>query len=165
MENGRKTMLVNSQIMIGDMFQSLGVQVHFSTIDCDDTIAAFAFHKKGSVLSQDADFFRYYVESSRETEPPYTVYSDFEMIGGRLSLTSNQSSRPQTRETESFAQENPGQFARDESKCIFYLRYPGLFEGPTRGSEEEVCPWLWQLSDPGAQPPPPGQTSQTGRLL
>ena len=51
--------------MIGNMFQSLGVQVHFSTIDCDDTIAAFAYHMKGSVLSANADFFRYYVESSR----------------------------------------------------------------------------------------------------
>ena len=94
LKSGRRKVLVNCQKMIGDMFQSLGVPVHFSTIDCDDTIAAFAFHKKGSVLSQDADFFRYYVESSRETEPPYTVYSDFEMIGGRLTLTSHLGPKP-----------------------------------------------------------------------
>ena len=86
LESGRKKILVNSQLMIGNMFQSLGVQVHFSTIDCDDTIAAFAYHMKGSVLSQDADFFRYYVESSMETRPPYQVFSGFKTRDGRLSL-------------------------------------------------------------------------------
>lgn len=86
LDSGRKKILVNSQIMIGNMFQSIGVPVHFSTIDCDDTIAAFAYHMNGSVLSQDADFFRYYVESSSETRPPYRVFSDFQMTGGRLSL-------------------------------------------------------------------------------
>ena len=87
-------MVVNSPIMIGDMFQSLGVPVHFSVIDCDDTIAAFAYHLSGSILSQDADFFRYFVESSRETAPPYRVFSDFEMRNGKLSLKNHPGPKP-----------------------------------------------------------------------
>ena len=94
LESGKKKVLVNFKIIIGNMFQSLGVPVHFSTIDCDDTIAAFAYHMKGSVLSQDADFFRYYVESSTETRPPYQVYSDFNMTGGRLSLQNHLGPNP-----------------------------------------------------------------------
>ena len=51
-------------LLLGSIFQSLGVTVHYSTIDCDDTIAAFAYHMNGSVLSRDCDFFRYYVDYS-----------------------------------------------------------------------------------------------------
>ena len=59
-------------ILLGDMFRKHGIPVHYSTIDCDDTIAAFAYHSGGSVLSRDCDFFRYY--ATRYTgSPPFQV--------------------------------------------------------------------------------------------
>ena len=44
MENGHMNVFVMLSAIVGNIFSSLGVDVHYSTIDCDDTIAAFA-HK------------------------------------------------------------------------------------------------------------------------
>ena len=43
-ESGHKNVFVKLSVIVGNIFSSLGVDVHYSTIDCDDTIAAFA-HK------------------------------------------------------------------------------------------------------------------------
>ena len=44
MESGHMNVFVKLPVIVGSIFSSLGVEVHYSTIDCDDTIAAFA-HK------------------------------------------------------------------------------------------------------------------------
>ena len=59
----KRNQLVNTPLLLGEEFKKLGIEVHYSTIDCDDTIAAFAYHLKGSVLSQDTDFLRYFKDS------------------------------------------------------------------------------------------------------
>ena len=84
MECGTKDCITNMSLILGSIFQSLGVTVHFSTVDCDDTIAAFAHHHNGSVLSRDCDFFRYYVD--RVGDRPYQVYFDFSVSSGELTL-------------------------------------------------------------------------------
>eukprot|EP00092_Neocalanus_flemingeri_P062627 GFUD01075580.1.p1 GENE.GFUD01075580.1~~GFUD01075580.1.p1 ORF type:complete len:368 (+),score=78.46 GFUD01075580.1:58-1161(+) len=82
---GRKNIMANMSLFLGSIFQSFGVTVHFSTVDCDDTIAAFALHLKGNVLSRDCDFFRYYTQSSRD---PFCIFSNFHIdTQGKLILT------------------------------------------------------------------------------
>ena len=44
LESGRRNVFAKLSVIVGTIFSSLGVEVHYSTIDCDDTIAAFA-HK------------------------------------------------------------------------------------------------------------------------
>ena len=44
LESGRRNVFAKLSTVVGSIFTSLGVEVHYSTIDCDDTIAAFA-HK------------------------------------------------------------------------------------------------------------------------
>ena len=44
LESGRRNAFAKLSTVVGSIFTSLGVEVHYSTIDCDDTIAAFA-HK------------------------------------------------------------------------------------------------------------------------
>ena len=85
LNSGLRSCVANMNLILGSIFQSLGVTVHYSTIDCDDTIAAFAHHMNGSVLSRDCDFFRYYVDYSG-TGPPYQVYFNFSVSYGRLAL-------------------------------------------------------------------------------
>merc|ERR1711976_366739 len=55
MESGVRKCVAGVSIPLGDMFRKHGIPVHYSTIDCDDTIAAFAYHSGGSVLSRDCD--------------------------------------------------------------------------------------------------------------
>ena len=87
MECGTKDCITNMSLILGSIFQSLGVTVHFSTVDCDDTIAAFAYHLQGSVLSRDCDFFRYYVDFYSYTgTPPFQVFFDFSFSFGSLCL-------------------------------------------------------------------------------
>ena len=62
LKKGVRNCVANMPLILGSIFKSLGVTVHYSTIDCDDTIAAFAYHLGGSVLSRDCDFFRYFVD-------------------------------------------------------------------------------------------------------
>jgi len=76
MESGVRDCVAGVSKLLGDMFRKHGIPVLYSTIDCDDTIAAFAYHSGGSVLSKDCDFFRYYV-SQYTGFPPYQVYFDF----------------------------------------------------------------------------------------
>ena len=70
---------VGLAMMLGTLFQDKGVFVHYSSShDCDDTIAAFAYHRGGCVLSQDKDFFRYFVVEDTEAQsPPYKVYNNY----------------------------------------------------------------------------------------
>lgn len=93
LKKGKRDVLVGSQAMLGEMFQNFGVTVHFSSIDCDDTIAAFAYHFNGAILSQDKDFFRYYARSKAEKNPPYVIYSSFTTAGGRLNLKTQEAPR------------------------------------------------------------------------
>jgi hypothetical protein len=58
--------------MIGEMFQSVGVNVHYSQIDNDDTLAAYAEANGAAVLSRDRDFFRYNNSS-------YPIFYDFQV--------------------------------------------------------------------------------------
>ena len=60
----RHRRLVNTEIILGTIFQRLGVPIHYSSVDSKkDTIAAFAYHKIGAVLSQNTAFFKYYCEN------------------------------------------------------------------------------------------------------
>ena len=85
LKSGVKDCVANMSLILGSIFQSLGVTVHYSTIDCDDTIAAFAYHKNGVVLSRDCDFFRYFV-SYDSGRMPFQVYSNFRVSYGLLTL-------------------------------------------------------------------------------
>ena len=85
MEKGKRKGMVNTAFILGSIFQSHGITVHFSTVDCDDTIAAFAHDLGGSVLSRDCDFFRYF--SSRSSRrPPYDVFYGYKIIRGKISF-------------------------------------------------------------------------------
>ena len=55
--SGRRNCLVNVQNILGSNFHSLGVPIHYSIIDCDDTIAAFAYHTWVYILTN-ADFLK-----------------------------------------------------------------------------------------------------------
>jgi len=79
MESGVRNCVGGASKLLGDMFRKHGIHVHYSTIDCDDTISAFAFHSGGGVLSRDCDFFRYYA-IQYSGSPPYQVYFDFAII-------------------------------------------------------------------------------------
>ena len=95
-ERKKRNFLVNTPLLLGEIFKSLDVEVHYSTIDNDDTIAAFAYHRKGSVLSEDKDFFRYFTDSDSTTtylgptyhqKRPFKVYSSYEInIDGSMNL-------------------------------------------------------------------------------
>ena len=74
--SGIRTAPVGLAVILGTIFQEFNVKVHYSTIDCDDTVAAFAYHKGGCVLSRDRDFFRYFVGEFTGT-PPYKIYYGF----------------------------------------------------------------------------------------
>ena len=82
----KRNYLVNTPLLLGEEFKKLGVPVHYSTIDCDDTIAAFAYHRRGNVLSADKDFFRYYLtDSDRSTSylgPSYHQNRPFKVFKG-----------------------------------------------------------------------------------
>lgn len=53
--------------MLGEMFKKFNVEVHYSIIDNDDTIAYYANYFNCILLSRDNDFWRY---SPRN----YTIY-------------------------------------------------------------------------------------------
>lgn len=85
MESGHMNVFVKLPVIVGSIFSSLGVEVHYSTIDNDDTIAAFAHKLGGGVLSRDQDFFRNHTGSYTGV-PPYPVYFDFTLSQNRLTL-------------------------------------------------------------------------------
>lgn len=58
--------------MLGEMFQSVGVKVHYSSIDNDDTLAAYAQANGAAVLSRDKDFFRY-------NDAKFPIYFDYKI--------------------------------------------------------------------------------------
>jgi len=76
--------------LIGSLFEEQGITIHYSTIDCDDTIAAFAYRLGADVLSQNNDFLRYsppwYSSPSSVMLPPYKVFSQFHVEQGVLKL-------------------------------------------------------------------------------
>ena len=55
---GRMEVIPIMSLLLGSIMQEQGIHVHYSTIDCDDTIASFALNLGAEVLSQDSDFFR-----------------------------------------------------------------------------------------------------------
>jgi hypothetical protein len=61
------------------MFKDLKVNVNYSDLDNDDTIAAYAEYDGAVVLSGDKDYYRY----SYATFP---VFSDYEIINDKLEL-------------------------------------------------------------------------------
>jgi hypothetical protein len=68
----------------GDMWKELGIRVHYSDIDNDDTIAAWAQHNGASVLSGDKDMYRY-------LHADFVIYSNFEIDHGYLVLEESKS--------------------------------------------------------------------------
>ena len=65
--------------LLGEMFTNCGVRLHFSEIDNDDTLAAYAEKHGAAVLSRDADFFRY-------RNLTYTVFNSYTIYDGKLNL-------------------------------------------------------------------------------
>lgn len=59
------------QTFIGEAFQKCQVEVHYSVIDNDDTLATYAHQYGAIVMSNDKDFFRY------EPSVP-TIISDYD---------------------------------------------------------------------------------------
>ena len=55
---GRMEVIPSMRLLLGSIMQEQGITIHYSTIDCDDTIASFALNLGADVLSQDSDFFR-----------------------------------------------------------------------------------------------------------
>ena len=45
--------------LVGDAFKKHGIEVHFSIVDNDDTLASFAHFEGAAILSRDNDFWRY----------------------------------------------------------------------------------------------------------
>ena len=66
-------------VIYGDMFRENGIKVHYSEVDNDDTIAAYAEYNKAHVLSGDKDYYRY-------LEATFPIYSGFEISNGYLEL-------------------------------------------------------------------------------
>jgi predicted nucleic acid-binding protein len=64
-------------IIYGDMWKALKIKLHYSEVDNDDTLAAYAQKHKASVLSGDKDFYRY-------RDGTFPIYSDYEIVMGRL---------------------------------------------------------------------------------
>lgn len=60
-EEERKDVPYCFKVIIGDMFKNMDVKVHYSSIDNDDTLAAYAYHDNAAILSNDQDFFRYFI--------------------------------------------------------------------------------------------------------
>ena len=78
---GKRGVPQGTSTLLGDMLRELGVTVHYSTVDNDDTLAAYAFQNGGQVLSADRDFFRYWGDG-----PPLTVYETYTIQDGKLVL-------------------------------------------------------------------------------
>jgi len=151
---GKMLVIPDFSSLIGSLFKEQGITIHYSTIDCDDTIAAFAYRLGADVLSQDNDFFRYFTSSS-EKRPPYNVFSMFHINKGVLKLIPHPnncnksiskreilSTLPATMSSPYFL-EKPNQHLVDMSKCPSawmnvshqYIRgcgtnLPKIFENP-----------------------------------
>ena len=76
---GRLGMMPGIQWVLGQLFIDEGIKVHYSDIDNDDTLAAYAHAHGASILSEDKDFFRYKNNN-------YRVYKDFDVVKGKLHL-------------------------------------------------------------------------------
>lgn len=80
-KRGERNVLQGLSILLGDMFSQSGVAVHYSSIDCDDTIASYASAFQAPVLSADRDFFRYVGNGT-----PLKIFCNFAIRKGRLHL-------------------------------------------------------------------------------
>jgi len=76
--------------IMGDRFKENSIPVHYSSVDCDDTIASFAHAHNAAILSADKDFFRY---TFNDQDHPFQLYSTFEVVQGYLCLNTHQGSR------------------------------------------------------------------------
>jgi hypothetical protein len=73
-------------VLLGDMFRKLGVEVRYShEADNDDTIIAHAYAKQACILSGDHDMFRYDYDG-----PRISVFEDFQIKNGKLILLTHQ---------------------------------------------------------------------------
>jgi len=87
---GRRNVPQGDLHLIGDMFKDKGVPVHYSLeADNDDTLAFHAHADNASVLSGDADFFRYEGASYLHGK----IYSKFEIHDDILHLFPSERSR------------------------------------------------------------------------
>merc|ERR1719310_1665738 len=69
------------QLLLGEMFHEVGVEVHYSVdSDLDDAIAFFAEADGAAVLSADCDFFRYRGST-------FPLFKDFQVQRHHLRLT------------------------------------------------------------------------------
>lgn len=67
------------QYLLGTMYSKAGLKVHYSSVDNDDTLAAYATAHGACVMSEDKDFFRY-------RNSKFTVFNRFEIVGDKLKL-------------------------------------------------------------------------------
>lgn len=115
MRSGVRGIVQGHSTILGDLLAAEGIQVHYSILDNDDTLASHAVagwtplartrwlsvpllspHSLprdtcrsadgASVLSADSDFFRYTFEGCAQGEAPYSVFSAFEICPSGLML-------------------------------------------------------------------------------
>ena len=85
LEVGKKNVMTNKSLILGSIFQSHGIRVHFTISDYNDTIAAFAYHKGGSVLSSNCDFLRYYVSGRPWSwKSLFKVFFNYNIVDGSI---------------------------------------------------------------------------------
>ena len=77
---GERNMPQAMNVLLGEMFALQGIKVHYSTVDNDDTIVAFAVCYDGDIVSRDSDFMFY-------DKMPYRLYDQFLIKNGKLILT------------------------------------------------------------------------------
>jgi hypothetical protein len=59
-KKGNRGVPQGTNILLGEMFASFGIPVHYSAeADCDDTIISHAIHRCAEILSGDGDMFEY----------------------------------------------------------------------------------------------------------
>lgn len=134
-------------ILVGDLFRDAGVtHVYYSPHDrdCDYCIAYVANSNKGSVLSNDADFFRY-------ANRTYKVFNKFEIVDGRLFLTEKTTglrnlgpSLKLPTEPTRLIVRNPG-FATVRATGLYRRGVPTSLSMWTRNIHDMLGPMRWKV--------------------
>eukprot|EP00347_Sterkiella_histriomuscorum_P020929 403335913 len=89
--NMKLNMTPDIHTILGQLCDQEGIKVHYSDVDCDDTIATYAQHFGADILSRDRDFLRY-------RNANYKIFDGYQIVEGKLCLiqrsTKNQKYKP-----------------------------------------------------------------------